>query len=62
MNRNLKRCNENINVRKTIVKLIQRLNSAMSMIFLFLPNNVSKFITHTILPLESIVQEFISYS
>ena len=33
-------------------KLIQKLDFAMSMMSLFSPSNVSKFITHTIIPLE----------
>jgi hypothetical protein len=41
--------------------LIQRLGSATSTMSLFSPSNASKFITHTILLLEMIVQELIDY-
>jgi hypothetical protein len=36
-------------------KLIQMLDSAMSMMSLFLPSNASKFITHILRPLKRIV-------
>jgi len=44
-------------------KLIQRLDSAISMISLFSSNNANKFITHThtLLSLKMIVQELIDY-
>jgi len=42
-------------------KLIQRLDSATSMMFLFSPSYASKFITYTPIPLERIVQELIGY-
>ena len=42
-------------------KLTQKLDSVTLMISLFLPNNVSKFITHTPLSLERIVQDLIGY-
>jgi hypothetical protein len=48
-------------------KLIQRLDSAISMISLFSSNNANKFITHThththtLLFLKMIVQELIDY-
>jgi hypothetical protein len=42
-------------------KLIQSLDLATLMMFLFLPSNANKFITHTLLPLERIVQELIDY-
>jgi len=44
------------------LKFIQMLDSATSMMSLFLPNNASKFITHTLLSLEMIIQELIDYS
>jgi hypothetical protein len=40
-------------------KLIQKLDSATSTMFLFSLNNVSKFITHIFIPLKMIVQELI---
>jgi hypothetical protein len=42
-------------------KLIQRLDSATSIMSLFLPSNANKFITHTLFPLERIVQELTGY-
>ena len=42
-------------------KLTQKLDSATSTISLFSLSNVSKFITHTPLPLKIIVQELIGY-
>jgi hypothetical protein len=42
-------------------KLTQKLDSAMSTMSLFLLSNVSKFITHTHLYLERIIQELIDY-
>jgi hypothetical protein len=44
------------------LKLKQRLDSATLMMSFFLPINASKFITHTLLSLEKIVQELIDYS
>jgi hypothetical protein len=43
------------------LRLIQKLNFATPMMSLFLPSNASKFITHTLFPLEMIVQELIGY-
>jgi hypothetical protein len=37
-------------------KLIQMIDSVTLTIYLFSPNNASKFITHTPFPLEMIVQ------
>jgi hypothetical protein len=45
-----------------LVKISLKVDSAMSTMSLFLPSNVSKFITHTIFSLERIVQELIGYS
>ena len=42
-------------------KLIQRLDFATSMMFLFSPSNANNFITYTLLPLEMIIQELIGY-
>jgi hypothetical protein len=42
-------------------RLIQKLNFATPIMFLFLPSNASKFITHTLFSLELIVQELIGY-
>jgi hypothetical protein len=42
-------------------KLIQMLDFVMLMMSLFSPSNTSKLITHTLLPLERIVQELIDY-
>jgi hypothetical protein len=43
------------------LRLIQKLNFATPMMFLFLPSNASKFITYTLFSLEMIVQELIGY-
>jgi hypothetical protein len=42
-------------------KLTQKLDFATSKMSLFSPNNASKFITHTLLLLEMIVQELIDF-
>jgi hypothetical protein len=42
-------------------KLIQKLDFATSMMFLFSPSNASKFIIYTPIPLERIVPELIGY-
>jgi hypothetical protein len=43
-------------------KLIQGLDSTMSTMYLFLSSNANKFIIHTLLHLERIIQELIGYS
>jgi hypothetical protein len=42
-------------------KLIQKLDSATSIMSLFSPSNANKFITHTLFLLERIVQELNGY-
>jgi hypothetical protein len=43
-------------------KLVKEIDLATSMMFLYLPNNANKYITHTLIPLKMIIIELIGYS
>lgn len=43
-------------------KLIKKIDFETSMMFLYLPHNTNKYISHTLFSLEMIVIELINYS
>jgi len=42
-------------------KSVKEIDLATSMMFSYLPNNASKYITHTLIPLKMIIIELIGY-